>query len=241
MLDKKPTSVLRIRTPGCLLVIVLSIYTVFQFFVLPGLSIAEQHGTRKNVEIEEKKEKLLQSARKQVKRGTKYNGEGYQNIRYPGGDISREIGVCTDFIIRAFRNAGIDLQKRLHEDAREHFDVYPMDDIWGQTRPDPNIDHRRAPNLEVFFSRRAKQLPVTPLTMSHESYWPGDVVFYQRKGESYPWHVALVSSRVNEGGIPYIYDLYPPKASGKRLLNQFGPPSSHFRWTFKDTDSDSGS
>lgn len=51
------------------------------------------------------------------------------------------------------------------------FSAYP--DRWGLTAPDPNIDHRRVPNLEVFFSRRGETLPITD---DAENYQPGDLV-----------------------------------------------------------------
>ena len=75
---------------------------------------------------------------------------GYFVIGYPNGDIPSGKGVCTDVIIRAYRKLGIDLQKEVHEDMQAHFDKYPK--IWGLTAPDKNIDHRRVPNLMVFFS-----------------------------------------------------------------------------------------
>ncbi len=96
---------------------------------------------------------------------------GYYNIDYPNGDVPGDRGVCTDVLIRAYRKVGIDLQKEVHEDMKHFFDKYP--DNWGLAGPDKNIDHRRVPNLMVFFSRHGL---VKPVTDNPEDYWPGDIV-----------------------------------------------------------------
>jgi uncharacterized protein YijF (DUF1287 family) len=43
----------------------------------------------------------------------------------------------------------VDLQELVHRDMKSSWSAYPK--LWGLTRPDPNIDHRRVPNLAVFF------------------------------------------------------------------------------------------
>ena len=78
-------------------------------------------------------------------------------IDYPNGDIPDSLGVCTDVIIRSYRAIGLDLQKLVHEDMTENFDIYPS--IWGYTQPYSNIDHRRVPNLQTFFKRYGEILP----------------------------------------------------------------------------------
>ena len=83
----------------------------------------------------------------------------YVSIAYPNGDVPAKTGVCTDVIIRAYRKLSIDLQKEVHEDMRNSFGMYPK--TWGLNRPDTNIDHRRVPNLETFFRRKGKELPIT--------------------------------------------------------------------------------
>jgi len=96
---------------------------------------------------------------------------GYYSIPYPNGDVPSDKGACTDVIIRAYRTLGIDLQKEVHEDMRASFSVYPK--YWGLSKPDPNIDHRRVPNLMTFFSRKGQILPITD---KPEGYAPGDIV-----------------------------------------------------------------
>lgn len=95
----------------------------------------------------------------------------YVRLAYPGGDVPADTGVCTDEVIRAYRTVGIDLQKEVHEDMAANFAAYPR--RWGRHEPDANIDHRRVPNLMVFFSRKGESLPVTGRA---EDYAPGDLV-----------------------------------------------------------------
>lgn len=83
----------------------------------------------------------------------------YRSIPYPNGDVPKNTGVCTDVVIRAYRKLGIDLQMEVHEDMKANFSKYPTK--WGLKKPDTNIDHRRVPNLEVFFERKGEKLAVT--------------------------------------------------------------------------------
>ncbi|HEY9071283.1 MAG TPA: DUF1287 domain-containing protein [Candidatus Ozemobacteraceae bacterium] len=120
-------------------------------------------------------ERLLQSALEQTHL-TRYYDPAYVKLAYPGGDVPIERGVCTDVVIRAFRAAGIDLQQLVHEDMARHFDRYPR--RWGLKRPDPNIDHRRVPNLETFFTRHGmKQADLSP-----GSFRRGDLVVWRLPG-----------------------------------------------------------
>lgn len=95
----------------------------------------------------------------------------YFKIPYPNGDIPANKGVCTDVVIRAYRNVGIDLQKEVHEDMVANFSKYPKK--WGLKKTDTNIDHRRVPNLEFFFSRKGTVLPISNKA---DDYKPGDIV-----------------------------------------------------------------
>lgn len=113
---------------------------------------------------------LVQSALEQTKVTTGYD-PSYVSIDYPGGDVPLETGVCSDVVVRAFRKAGIDLQKQIHEDMKRAWSSYPNN--WGATRPDSNIDHRRVPNLMVYFDRKGK---TRPTTSNPEEYLPGDIV-----------------------------------------------------------------
>lgn len=121
-----------------------------------------------------------------------YDGR-YFHIPYPNGDVPDSIGVCTDVIIRAYRKLGIDLQKRVHEDMRDHFDQYPKN--WGLTRPDKNIDHRRVPNLMTFFSRHGKRLPIT---RDAAAYQVGDIVSWNLGGGI--THIGIVVNKRSADG-----------------------------------------
>lgn len=97
---------------------------------------------------------LAQAAQRQLDETTEYES-AYVPLTYPGGDVPRKTGVCADVIVRAARDGlGLDLQALVHEDMTTAFDAYPA--LWGLKRPDPNIDHRRVPNLETFFARHGK-------------------------------------------------------------------------------------
>lgn len=112
----------------------------------------------------------------------------YYVIDYPNGDIPEDKGVCTDVIIRTYRKFGIDLQKEVHEDMVAHFDKYPQK--WGLLKPDKNIDHRRVPNLMVFFSRFGEEKPISNRA---EDYMPGDIIAWDLGGGI--THIGIVTSR----------------------------------------------
>ncbi len=113
---------------------------------------------------------LIAGATEQIGKTTGYD-PSYQQIDYPGGDVPLATGVCSDVIIRAFRKAGIDLQKEIHEDMKDKFSAYPT--RWGLSKPDANIDHRRVPNLATYFTREGKSLTTSG---SSDNFLPGDVV-----------------------------------------------------------------
>jgi uncharacterized protein YijF (DUF1287 family) len=134
---------------------------------------------------------ILESALEQTRVTRGYTQE-YYVIPYPMGDVPAETGACTDVVIRAFRRAGVDLQKEVHEDMSANFAVYPKK--WGLPKPDTNIDHRRVPNLQTFFERKGKSLP---LSLQAATYQPGDVVTWDIDGKGMT-HIGLVSNLWNE-------------------------------------------
>lgn len=132
-------------------------------------------------------ERLSDAALERTRHWVRYDGR-YLRLDYPGGDVPPGIGVCTDVVIRAYRALGIDLQPLVHEDMKAAFDAYP--DRWGLTRPDPNIDHRRVPNLRVFFERHGESLAVS---QDADDYRPGDLVTWHVGGRR-P-HIGIVVDR----------------------------------------------
>jgi len=125
---------------------------------------------------EDRAEKLVNAALELTKTEVHYD-PAYFRIDYPGGDIPEGKGVCTDVVIRAYRKLGIDLQREVHEDMRSNFEVYPK--TWNLKSPDTNIDHRRVPNLMVFFERKGESLP---LGAAESEYLPGDIVCWNLGG-----------------------------------------------------------
>lgn len=116
-----------------------------------------------------------------------YDGS-YRKIDYPMGDVPKNIGVCTDVIVRSYRQLGLDLQQLVHEDMKANFTQYPKN--WGLKRPDTNIDHRRVPNLERFFERHGRTLAITD---DAKDYLPGDIVSWRLAG-GLP-HIGIVSNK----------------------------------------------
>lgn len=124
--------------------------------------------------------RLVEAARTQVGVTLGYD-PAYRRIAYPGGDVPLATGVCTDVVIRALRAQGLDLQQRVHEDMRRHFSAYPRH--WGLKRPDPNIDHRRVPNLMTWFDRQGLSLKVG---QAAADYQPGDIVTWDLGPGAWP-------------------------------------------------------
>ena len=138
-------------------------------------------------------EKLVAAAIERTTHQVSYDGS-YRKIAYPGGDVPANVGVCTDEIVRIYRALGIDLQKEVHEDMRRNFALYPKN--WGLKRPDTNIDHRRVPNLQTFFTRKGERLKVTS---NASDYQPGNMVTWILPG-NLP-HIGMVTDRLSEDGL----------------------------------------
>lgn len=140
-------------------------------------------------------EKLAQAAIERTAHDISYDGR-YFKIPYPGGDIPAHLGVCTDVIIRAYRALGIDLQKEVHEDMKAHFSAYPK--LWALKTTDTNIDHRRVPNLQAFFTRKGQSLPVT---QNPADYKTGDLVTWNLKTIGTLPHIGIVTDRRSRDGL----------------------------------------
>lgn len=169
-------------------------------------------------------ERVLEGAKKELAKKTVYK-ETYEVLAYPMGDVPADIGVCTDLVIRAFRNADIDLQKLLHEDRIQHPDKYPTH-LWDNRKADKNIDHRRCQNLVVFFQRFAQSLDKN----DPASWKPGDVIFVIWGKRDYPTHVGIISDRRNPDGSPILCHLYPPYCHEASVAD-YGPVYGVYRWS----------
>lgn len=119
----------------------------------------------------------------------------YFSIEYPNGDIPKNKGVCTDVVIRTYRILGIDLQKEVHEDMIANFSAYPNLQKWGMTKTDTNIDHRRVPNLEIFFERKGEKLPIT---QNPNDYKTGEIVTWLIN-DKLP-HIGIITNKKTTDG-----------------------------------------
>lgn len=165
--------------------------------------------------------KLIAAARAQIGITTRYDG-AYTVLRYPGGDVPRGRGACTDVVVRAYRDAfGLDLQPLVHDDMTKAFAAYPHG--WGLKAPDANIDHRRVPNLATWLKRHGAALPVP----ADPSGWrPGDI-FTSRVGP-HGTHIGLVSDRRGRRAPFILHNIGAGTREEDALLDW--PITGRFRW-----------
>jgi uncharacterized protein YijF (DUF1287 family) len=163
------------------------------FCLVTVLSVILQGPAPSNPVAEVSRRRVLQgivsAAIERTNHSVRYD-PAYVKISYPGGDVPAETGVCTDEIIRIYRAVGVDLQKEIHEDIVRNRDEYENQLHKKMSRPDTNIDHRRVPNLMVFFSRKGESLAITK---SASDYAPGDLVTWDLGG-GVP-HIGIVVDR----------------------------------------------
>jgi uncharacterized protein len=181
--------------------------------LLPSVSLAQQSRSPAA---------LISAARKQIGVTITYD-PAYSQLAFPGGDVPRNKGVCTDVVIRAFRDAfGLDLQALVNADMKRAFSAYPK--RWGLKSTDRNIDHRRVPNLETFLTRRGARLPVA----SDASAWrPGDIMTCL-VGGNLP-HIGIVSDRKTLIGRPLVIHNIGRGTQEEDILFAF-KLTGHFRW-----------
>lgn len=161
---------------------------MFKYLFLPILAFGFHLGVAQTLP-----EKLATAAVGLTKQVVEYD-PSYFRIDYPNGDVPAGKGVCTDVVIRAYRTQGIDLQREVHEDMKGNFNLYP--NIWGLKKPDTNIDHRRVPNLMVFFSRKGT---AKPITKNAGDYLPGDIVCWNLGGPV--THIGIVVNQKSADGL----------------------------------------
>jgi len=128
----------------------------------------------------------------------------YDNTYYEGGYPPDDIGVCTDLIWRAFRDAGYNLKEMIDNDIQRNINEYLYagpDDYF-----DTNIDFRRVARMEVFFARYC--VPLTIDTTQIEQWQPGDIVIYDG-------HIGIVSDIRRPDGLPYLIHSTDELLTGK--------------------------
>jgi uncharacterized protein len=152
----------------------------------PPPSSASAHDSRDKI-----LERIIVASIERTQHTVRYD-PAYVKIPYPGGDVPPETGVCTDEIIRAYRSAGIDLQKEVHEDIVQNRQEYENQLHKRTLHPDSNIDHRRVPVLMVFFARKGESLLITTRAAD---YAPGDLVTWDLR-DGVP-HIGIIVDRRN--------------------------------------------
>lgn len=164
---------------------------------------------------------LVAAARAQVGVTLTYD-PAYTALGFPNGDVPRAKGVCTDVVIRAYRDAfQIDLQELVNRDMRAAFGKYPT--RWGLSRPDANIDHRRVLNLQVFLRRQGAELPHVDMSQ----FAAGDVVT-QTVSRNLP-HIGIVSDHKSPTGEPLMIHNIGLGAREEIVLSQW-PITGRYRW-----------
>jgi len=136
---------------------------------IPPTSVARPLPEKSSPQLKQ----FIDGAIEQSKVTTGYD-PSYVKLDYPNGDVPSDTGVCSDVVVRAFRKAGIDLQKEIHEDMQLAWAEYPKK--WGARGTDSNIDHRRVLNLTTYFERKSKALPISD---NRADYLPGDIVAWE--------------------------------------------------------------
>jgi uncharacterized protein YijF (DUF1287 family) len=157
--------------------------------------------------------RIVTAARSQIGLTKEYD-PAYVQLKYPGGDVPTRTGVCSDVVVRALRQVGIDLQKEVHEDMSKNFAAYPQ--RYGLKKPDKNIDHRRVPNLMTYFERQ--EISFHDKLNIEQTYAAGDIVAWDL-GRGI-LHVGIVSDR-KAGGIPLIIHNIGSGAAEEDVLFRF--------------------
>lgn len=153
----------------------------------------------------------------------------YRSAYYAGGYPPDEEGVCTDVIWRALGNAGYNLKEIIDQDIKKNPKAYPR----VEGCPDPNIDFRRVPNLDSFFSRHGTVLTteIIPYDLENLAEWQaGDIVVFDKPVE----HIAIVSDIRRRDGVPYIIHNAGPYTREEdallRWAQNISAISGHYRW-----------
>ena len=166
---------------------------------------------------------IVSGANREVLNKTKY-----MSNYYAGGFPPETEGVCTDVIWRGFKAANINLKELIDEDIKSNTKLYPR----VEGKPDPNIDFRRVPNQDVFFSRNCVSLTTEVKARDEENlkqWQPGDIVVFTKGYE----HIGIISDRRDKNGIPYVIHNTRPHATTMRLSWFTSPIYAHYRWSFE--------
>ncbi|MEO0404312.1 MAG: DUF1287 domain-containing protein [Bacteroidota bacterium] len=156
---------------------------------------------------------LVQAAIQRTSKDVRYD-PAYVTLDYPNGDVPANTGVCTDVVIRSYRQLGFDFQKAIHEDMKQHFTEYPQ--RWGLSRPDKNIDHRRVPNIMYYLKSHGHQVT--------DEVETGDLLCWDLGGGI--THIGIVVDVSNGVQIVHNIGSGPEKESEYEGMNRIG----HYRF-----------
>lgn len=165
--------------------------------------------------------KLAADAKKQIGVTVSYDPT-YRKLDFPRGDVAQDTGVCTDVVVRAYRLQNIDLQQLVNVDMKANFSAYPNN--WGLKSTDKNIDHRRVPNLETYFTRHGQPLSVT----DKAGFLAGDIVSWRLPTSNLP-HIGIVSDKLAADGTPLIIHNIGRGTQEENILFTY-PIKGHFRY-----------
>ena len=164
---------------------------------------------------------LVEAARKQIGVTLHYD-PAYSGLSFPNGDVPRSKGVCTDVVIRAYRDAfGIDLQALVNADMKRAFSAYPKN--WGLRGTDRNIDHRRVPNLRKFLTRKNARLNLS----TKPTDWRAGDIFTSLVGGRLP-HIGIVSDKMRGNRPLVIHNIGRGSREEDALFDH--RMTGHFRW-----------
>jgi uncharacterized protein YijF (DUF1287 family) len=167
---------------------------------------------------------VLRGAKKALLNAASYDTAFYP-IPYPGGDVPRDKEACSDVVIRALRNAGLDLQKAIAEDIRQRPKAYP-----GVTEQKTSIDHRRVRNQVVYFERHLVRLGTVADPLHPEAWLPGDIALFDTLSKPGPDHIGIVSDAIGPSGLPLVINNWTFGATTAEMdLLAFVPVTHHFR------------
>ena len=130
--------------------------------------------------------------------------ETIHGVSYPNGDVDISVGVCTDVVVRAYRNAGINLQQLLIKDMQRAPQAYALKA--GQA-PSKGYEHRRVRRLYPYFKRHFKKLSTQfdTSTKGEQAWLPGDLLFMSfEPTANRPKHVGLISGHTQLSGFPLL-------------------------------------
>lgn len=217
------------------LVIILLIFTIFSPFIFIlyekykpyysaedfNIKVIKSNKDGNNNGIDDYTDILL-GARKDAKNHPKYDGR-YWSTGYPPDNI----GVCTDVVWRAFKNAGYNLRAMVDNDIRNNRSDYPI------KYPDSNIDFRRVGNLYVFFNKYGEKL--TNDINDIAEWQPGDIVIFGKDTN----HIGIISDKRNKKGEPYVIHNSAQPLREEDILRKRSkkdPISGHYRFNAENLE-----